>query len=480
MQIYKHIKLHIGKILVPLLFITSNYTFAQEFTETELKKINIPLLVISTDDGVDPQGYRIDHPEGCVGIGLTGNEYKTGRMVMTHLDSVIYDSGEYAAGASGIRIRLRGNTSSLWSKKPYKLKLSKKFDFFQRGDKKFRSKDWVLLSCPKVELNTVFGFKVNEMLGLEWTPAFEYVNIILNDDYKGLYILCESVEQSEGRCNVASNGFIVEDDAYWWNEDLYFKGDLLPYSMGYTFKYPDTEDIGTEYLLRITDYFLEVERRLKNSEDISEYIDLKSFASWLLGHDILGTEDAAGSNRYISKHDFIQDNVTNSKLKMGPLWDFDNIFTRDTLWSQQHGGNYRYYYKYLLGYPEFVDEFLKVWNGVKNTFYDDMMDYLHTFEQDYGEALDICRELDSKRWVRSSYNLVADDIKIIDEWMSDRLEWIDEQLRKETNIKVVEEEYKVPCIYTLDGRLVSFGTESTPVKLPKGIYIRNGKKFIVK
>ena len=480
MQILKHIKQHIGKIAVFLLLITSNYTLAQEPSETFLKGIDIPLIVISTDDGIDPQGYSVSPPENCIGTALAGNDYKTGRMIMTHLDSVIYDSGEYAAGASGIRIRLRGNTSTLWDKKPYKLKLSKKFDLFRRNDKKYRSKDWVLLNCPLLDLNTFLGFKVNELLGVEWTPKAEFVNIVLNGDYKGLYILCESIEQGEGRFNVSTNGFIVEDDAYWWNEDVYFKGNLLPYSMGYTFKYPDTEDISPQYLSRINDYFLEIERRLKLSEDISEYIDLNSFASWLLGHDILGTEDAAGSNRYISKHDFIQDNVTNSKLKMGPLWDFDNIFTRDTLWSQQHGGNYRYYHEYLLDYPEFMDEFVKVWVSVKEFLYNDIMEYFIELEESKGEALDLCRELDSQRWKRHGYNLVADDVRKIDEWMSARLEWIDEQLRKETHVEVVEEEYKVPCIYTLDGRLVSFGTESTPVKLPRGIYIRNGKKITVK
>ena len=477
MENTKKIKLFAWYSFILVLLLNANNAFAQEFIDTDLKKINIPLLVISTDDGLDPQGYRINHPEGCVGIGLTGNDYKTGRMVMTLLDSVIYDSGEYLAGSSGIRIRLRGNTSAIaWEKKPYKLKLSKKFDFFKRGDKKYRSKDWVLLSCPKIELNTVVGFKVNEMLGLEWTPEIQYVNIILNGDYKGLYILCESIEQGEGRCNVADNGFIVEDDAYWWNEDVYFKGNVLPYSMGYTFKYPDTEEIGAEFLLRITDYFLEVERRLESSEDISEYIDLNSFAAWLLGHDILGTEDAAGSNRYIYKYDFIQGNITHSKLKMGPIWDFDDIFRREGKWSQQHGGNYRYYFRYLLGYPEFMDEFVKLWNSVKDTFYDDMMDYLRVFEQDYGETLDLCRELDSKRWKMARYNLVADDVRNIGEWMSARLEWIDEQLMKETSVHLIHGEQSTPCIYTLDGRKVS----NSVAELPPGIYIKNGRKFIVR
>lgn len=474
----KIIKLIASHFFFFALLLNTDYAFAQEFIEADLKKINIPLLVISTDDGLEPQGYRIDHPEGCVGIGLTGNEYKTGRMVMTLMDSVIYDSGEYLASSSGIRVRLRGNTSAIaWEKKPYKLKLSKKFDFFQRGDKKYNSKDWVLLCCPKIELNTVFGFKVNEMLGLEWTPKIQYVNVILNGDYKGLYILCESIEQGEGRCNVSKNGFIVEDDAYWWNEEVYFKGGVLPYSMGYTFKHPDTDDIDTEYLLRITDYFLEVERRLESSEDVSEYIDFNSFAAWLLGHDILGTEDAAGSNRYIYKYDFIQDDITHSQLKMGPIWDFDDIFRREGKWSQQHSGNYRYYFRYLLGYPEFIDEFVRLWNSVKDTFYDDMMDYLYSFEQDYGETLDICRGLDSKRWGRVRYNLVADDVRIIDEWMSARLEWIDEQLMKETSVNAVKEEQSNSCIYTLDGRKVLSDAKEM---IPSGIYIKDGRKYIVR
>ena len=131
MENTKKIKLFAWYSFILVLLLNANNAFAQEFIDTDLKKINIPLLVISTDDGLDPQGYRINHPEGCVGIGLTGNDYKTGRMVMTLLDSVIYDSGEYLAGSSGIRIRLRGNTSAIaWEKKPYKLKLSKKFDFF--------------------------------------------------------------------------------------------------------------------------------------------------------------------------------------------------------------------------------------------------------------------------------------------------------------------------------------------------------------
>lgn len=55
-----------------------------------------------------------------------------------------------------------------------------------------------------------------------------------------------------------------------------------------------------------------------------EYIDEKTFAAWVLGHDYLGTQDAAGRNMYIYKKDSSDD----SKMKMGPMWDFDSNFQK--------------------------------------------------------------------------------------------------------------------------------------------------------
>lgn len=466
-------------LLFALLLFKSTEARAIENTDTILNKINIPLLVISTDDGLDPEGYKVDHPEGCVGSALTGNEYKTGRLVMMLMDSVIYDSGDYLAGASGVRLRQRGNSSALWNKKSYKVKLSKKYDLFQRDDSKYKNKDWVLLNNPLLDLNSHFGFSVCKLLGQEWTPEVQYVNVLLNGDYKGLYVLSESVEQGKGRYDVSDSGFIIEDDAYWWNEDVYFKGELLPYYVGYTFKYPDADDVSEEYIAKIRNYIIEVERRLESNDDIGEYIDIESFARGLLGYDILGSEDAVGSNRYICKYDFIEDDVTSTKLKLGPLWDFDNLFARKGKWSQQHSGNYRFYFKYLLNYEEFIDEYVRLWNSVKETLYNDLMELYNDFQLEYGEALDISREMDARRWGKTSYKRVADDVDIIDKWLQERIVWIDEQLKIETSIEMVENEEPASGIYTLDGRKVDTEGFSTATLSP-GIYIANGRKIIVR
>jgi hypothetical protein len=61
--------------------------------------------------------------------------------------------------------------------------------------------------------------------------------------------------------------------------------------------------------------------------------------------------------------------------------------------------------------------------------------------------------------------------------MSARLEWIDEQLMKETSVNAVKEEQSNSCIYTLDGRKVLSDAKEM---IPSGIYIKDGRKYIVR
>ena len=108
-----------------------------------------------------------------------------------------------------------------------------------RGNNLFRDKNWLLLRADN--LNTVIGFKVSEILNMQWTPGYQFVNVIFNDDYRGLYLLTEAVERNtDCRIDVdKSTGFIAEFDAYWWNEDFYIPSGLYSPELSYTFKYPD-------------------------------------------------------------------------------------------------------------------------------------------------------------------------------------------------------------------------------------------------
>lgn len=74
--------------------------------DAQLRAINLPLVEVWTIDGVEPTATIVTAPEGMWGTTLRDNEYVYGRMRMSINGETIYDSGD-----SGMRIRLRGNSS---------------------------------------------------------------------------------------------------------------------------------------------------------------------------------------------------------------------------------------------------------------------------------------------------------------------------------------------------------------------------------
>ena len=218
----------------------------------------LPILHIETVDSVMPTCEEIAAPEGCFGRGIINNEKVPGQLWIEIDGDTLYDSGAFVNKKSGITIKVRGNTSATapgndGDKKPYKIKLQKKADLLLRGDDDtYADKDWVLLRSVLNE--TLAGNMTNRALHMPWTPAEEVVLLMLNGDFRGLYILTESIERNQTcRIDVSKEGFIYEYDAYWWNEDYSISSVFNP-SMKYTFKYPDVEDLTDEqkeYLLTI-------------------------------------------------------------------------------------------------------------------------------------------------------------------------------------------------------------------------------------
>lgn len=456
--------------------------FSSDIDISALRATGLPLLVIDTDSGKDPDGHPVYPPDGAWGVGLAGNEYCTGTMLVYLGDELLYNSGDYnSSNDTGVRIRLRGNTSAFGQKKPYKIKLEKKADLLFRGVQGYEDKEWVLLNTWEDNIvKTVIGFKIGELLGLGWHPAYRYVNVVLNGDYKGVYILAESVKRASYRCDVAKSGYILEDDAYWWNEEVYFKGEILPYPVGYTFKYPDSDDVGATQISLIKNYIIDFESALKSGVGYEEYIDVESFAAWLLAHDILGTRDSGGANRFLYKYNYNEQAPTSTKLKMGILWDFNTCFRAEG-WSTIHGKSYSFYYTWLLKYDSFVDIYTSLWHKVKAVLPDEISLTLDSLLQSEGEALDKSMEYELARWGYSPEEtaVLYDKYKSL---LNERIEWISANIHSmSTRIDgIVAEGEGSADVYDLQGRVVLNNASFEMLQcLPKGIYMVNGKKYCV-
>ncbi len=381
----------------------------------------LPVLYVQTVDGEEPTCDYVSAPAGCMGKTITNATKVPGRMVIyqrvDNMDSLMYDSGDYEKGISGMTIKIRGNTSAYGTKKPYKIKLEKKHDLFFRGDQAtYKDKDWVLLKFDY--LLSFAGFKVNEMLGLPWTPAHHFVNLIVNDSYRGVYLMCESVKRNpDCRLNVDKfSGYIFECDPYWWNEDVYVNSITSP-SYNFTFKYPDSDDILPEQL----EYIQGVVTAFENSLTKANYpdlIDVPSFAAWCLGHDVLGTKDSGGANRYYTKYD----STDTSKIFMPLLWDFDMSERTANAWSQSHIKHFSSLFNNAN--RTFVDEYCGLWRKVSARFYSNIHNYLVLFfDKPEGKALEASLGVESILW---NYTYPSIQSNIMDRivWYDPRVKWL--------------------------------------------------------
>ena len=129
-------------------------------------------------------------------------------------------------------MRGRGNyTWNSFDKKPYRLKLESKTALL--GMK--RNKHWALLAHADDNLGflrNTLGFEVSRRIGLAWTPGQQPVEVVLNGDYIGLYMLTEIIRVEPDRVNITeqadyetnrfkiTGGWLVEIDNYQEEEQV--------------------------------------------------------------------------------------------------------------------------------------------------------------------------------------------------------------------------------------------------------------------
>ena len=450
---------------------------ARKIDSAFVAKLGLPILSIHTIDKEKPTCDFVFAPEGEFGISTTNKTKVPGRVILSMADSIIFDSGVYEKNNSGMTIRIRGNTSAYYSrKKPYKIKLEKKGDMLGREDDRFNDKNWLLIDESGDNLNAMIGLKLNDIMKLgKWTPAYKVVNLMFNDEYHGIYMLIESVKRNaDCRINISKSGFLFERDAYWWNEDVYFE---TPMGMKYTFKYPDEEDIDASQMDYISEVMTAVEQSISEG-NYDEYIDVRSFALWLLAEDILGMGDAAGTNIYLTKND----STPASKVKMSTLWDFNACFRNTATWASIHQHPFFYFQRLLNSNNRtFAAAYKYLWEQMSDDIFTQLSDFVNQLsESELAEAIQTSREYDGMTW-RYTPDSISDNISKATQWLQTRKQWLNENidtLMAPAYTDAIKEK-TVRCgspdiIYNLSGQRVN------PSVSQPGIYIKDGRKILIR
>ena len=416
-----------------LLMMTPLMSLAQTSAEilNKYSRLGLPLVCITTADGTEPTSDGIQHPEGhYVGESITNVVPKEARMQIYRADTLWYDSGEYEKDKSGIKIKHRGNTSAYYyQNKPFKLSLQKKADLIEPIESDTinrKSKDWVLLNGAE-RLHVYIANQMSCLIDMEYTPRMEFVNVIINNDYRGIYMLSENVKRDKG-CRIdvdKDEGYIIELDAYFWNESLSFPSTLTSYAQ-WTLKYPKAEDITEEQEADIRKDIIRFEKAISAS-NYPEVIDVQSFARWILLHDILGSYDTGGSNKYIAR----QNQEPSSLMRMPVGWDMGSSMKYPETFSTIHTERGLFFSRlfaneHCQNFPEtYVDEWKRVSQSGAIT---QIRQFLQSFPStSQGQGLTRSYPLHAKRW-HFGLSKIEDMTQAAIEWFTNREGWLNSQI----------------------------------------------------
>ena len=266
-------------------------------------------------------------------IDTQGGAQITSRENYVNTTVRLENAGKMNFGETAGRIRGRGNSTWLhFDKKPYRLKFNEKVDLLGMG----ANKDWVLLAnaFDETMLRNYIAFSLGHELGLEYTSDFQYVHLYLNEEYRGVYMIAEQIEEGNSRVDVNSSkngevdtGYLIEaiGNVEKEEEERFFEVDEVdgkrPDADGKGFRFyvksPDETECTDEQLAFIKDYVNQANEAIfkKDWEKICQLIDVDSMAKMFLVDQITLNNDQ-GYCFYLYKK-------AGGKLCFGPMWDYD-------------------------------------------------------------------------------------------------------------------------------------------------------------
>ena len=274
---------------------------SKKIASADLTHSGLPVVIINTPNNQD----------------ITSKDEYVENTLMSVLQMDIMDEFCELTNMKG-----RGNSTWLAPKKPYAIKFDKKKSLMDLPD----DKSWGLLAnYYDVTLlrNDLALFIGNEYSGLEWTPHFQSIDLVLNGEYKGIYQLGEKVKISKKRVNVGDDGFLLEIDQRALTEEdaRYFTVNHIGNPVNIKdpeVEYDDEDYIYAKNFVQAADAALFSENFTDENEGWQKYFDMNSFVDWYLINEISKNADACVlySSCYMNLK-------RGGKLKMGPIWDFD-------------------------------------------------------------------------------------------------------------------------------------------------------------
>lgn len=417
---------------------------------------NLPIVVINTFGVSIP-----DEPKITAHMGIIDN----GPANLNNLDDPFnnYD------GSIGIEIR--GQSTQMFPKKSYGFETrdsaGANLDIPLLGLP--RENDWILYApyTDKSMLRNVVTFDMGRKMGRYCTRTV-YCELVINNDYKGVYVLEEKIKKDKNRVDIATlkpeevsgdgltGGYIIKvdklDEGFQYNIDGWLSVPNPPYpnAMNITFQYyyPDAGELVSQQRNYIKNYITTAENTLNSAGfanpevGYNKYFDAASFVDFMLLCEISKEVDKYRYSTYFYK----EKDSDGGKLFAGPAWDFNLGYGNVDYWSpgidytgwlyslvQPNSWSIMFWWKRLMEDPYFRDLAKTRWVNLRQTKWSN--DNITSVIDSILILIDEAKDRNYQRWpilgqyvwpnYDWQYNNYEDEVAYFENFLFNRLDWMD-------------------------------------------------------
>ena len=414
------------RLVILSLFLIPLLSFAQNFTDS-----NLPIVVIETDNHVTIP----DEPKvlGTMKIIWHQDGSRNYLSDINNPDFLNYDGR--------IGIERRGSSSQNLPKKPYGLETLLSDDVTNNNVSILgmpKENDWVLnsLAFDQTGMRDVISYELSENLG-QYAPRRVYCEVVINDNYQGLYVFMEKIKADDGRVNIDKDG------GYITKADRADNGDPTAWTMpcyggwwgGTTFvhHYPKPEDITTAQHNYIKSVFFNLadQSHIYNTsieDGIPSIIDISSFVDFMLIGEFASNVDVYQLSTFFHK-----DN--NGKLRAGPVWDYNLAYGHDEFGNRSRYDVWQFdnndntgpkFWKDLFDTDEFRCYLAKRWFEVTEAGnvwdYNRICNRMDEIDALITEAV----ARDNQRWNKMTQH--ASEVQAMKTWIQQRINWLNNHI----------------------------------------------------
>ena len=163
----------------PVRYIVSNSTGTEEYTVKYSTFTGLARLYINTEDGTP----------------ITSEDYVSASFKLD--PNFQFDGAVLETTGS---IRGRGNSTWGMAKKPYRITFDSKTSLFNMAE----HKSWVLLAnyADKTLMRNYLAYRLGDKIEMPFAPSYHFVEVFLNGQHQGNYMLSDQVQVASTRVNV--------------------------------------------------------------------------------------------------------------------------------------------------------------------------------------------------------------------------------------------------------------------------------------